>query len=194
MKEKSIHRRVSPDKSMKRMNVRSRIRSGCFLTAALIVTLTLQAGCMAISILPGAELSIPPQSSDEKERLLQLNIIAGENEFGAINLGGYNESQRAMLNVGVFNRSVFSALSAGLANQTVLSAVNVGIANQTGYSGLQVGLIFNSGWSFVNIAPVNVGGGLQIGLVNWGTSAIQLGLINFCDEWILPIVAYCGVR
>ncbi|GEM_PF-1323174 len=171
------------------------LKTYCRLLANTIVCLIcLQPACMALSILPGAELSIPPQSPDEKERLLQLNIIAGENEFGALNLGGYNESQRAILNVGVFNRSVFSALSAGLANQTVLSAVNVGLANQTGYSGLQVGLIINWGWSFVNIAPVNVGGGLQIGLVNWGTSAIQLGLINFCDDWILPIIAFCQVH
>lgn len=162
----------------------------CLRGGLLLAAMWLTGNCIAFSIISDVELSIPPQEREKRERFLQLNLISGENEFAVLNVGGYNESGAAFISAGAVNRSAMSGLNLGLVNQTLISGLNVGLYNETASSALQLGLI-NFGWSYVSIAPVNVGAGIQIGLINTGSSAIQLGLINFCEDWILPFFAYC---
>ena len=161
------------------------------LAAVSSALICFHVGCIAISILPGTELSVPPQEGQERKRAIQLNLVAGENEAAGVNVGGYNEGAGAIVSLGVYNQVLYSGLNAGLANQSVFSLLSIGLVNESALGWLQLGLLSNHGMSFLNIAPINSGGGVQIGIINAGTSALQLGVINFCDDLVLRVFAYC---
>ena len=164
--------------------------AGSLWTIAVLILL-FQTGCVAVAVLPDSELSLPPQVDGERNRILQLNLLHGRNDFGLINVGAQNESYGSILSLGGRNLSALSVLNIGVVNQAIMAGLNLGLYNESAASGTQIALFMNQGFSYLNVAPINRGAGVQLGLANFSDSAIQIGLINFCGPYILPLLAYC---
>lgn len=146
--------------------------------------------CTALSVIEDYELSVPLQNQGERDRFLQMNLVAGSNDSALINVGGYNESGAAMLNLGAVNASMFSGFAIGLWNTSMFSGFSLGGWNHSAGALMQLGGV-NTGFAFVSAGIVNYGGGFQLGLYNSADAGIQVGLLNRCADLTLPLVNYC---
>ncbi|WP_061248638.1 LA_2272/LA_2273 family lipoprotein [Leptospira alstonii] len=138
---------------------------------------------------------------------IQVGIVnSNTNGISGIQIGGINSgrsfargSTSGSLGIGISAGAInFATFGLNVALFNFGAGLNVGVANYS--AGASIGIVnYGSGLKLgiVNLDENGRRGGLNIGVINLGSqdSGIQVGLINYCPNGIIPIMIlanYCS--